>query len=271
MAPFRFPVQIPAMRSCVSSILLLTCVAASRAAENPVPPPLPIERYEQMLDQSPFALATPQAEPPPAPKDNWANNYVLAGLSKIPDENGVQRWLVIVESRDKREHFEVFGDEEKDGFSVASVDPSPIPRKSTVMMKKGGELGKVEFSQEEAPPAPQMPVPGVQRPGQPGAPGGVVVPGAQPPALGGNRVPGGNNGRIPLPRPNNIPNPAVPNGVVPRPATSQPVVPLPQGAVPAPQAVPAPGVTAYPSPAVPNPAAANGAPQPRRVRVINTQ
>ncbi len=238
--------------------LLLLSAPLARAVENPIPAPLPIDRYEQMLDQSPFTLATPPAELPPAPKDNWANNYVLAALGKIPDENGVPQWLVTVESRDKHEHFELFGNEERDGFSVASVDWSPLERKSTAMLKKGNEPGKLEMVlPQDTPASPQMPMAGVQRPGQPMVPGGIGIAGAPQPQFGVNRGANANNGgRIPLPRPNNFPNQPA-NGPAPRPNTVQPVVPLPGG-------------TAYPS-AAPGTGTQLGVPAPRRVRVINSQ
>ncbi len=126
------------------------------ATEAGWPEKLPLNRYDAMREQSPFALAT-VVEPPKAPTESFAANWELTGLAKLRDGQGLERDFVTIRSRDKRVSFSLFGDEpstdpDARGITIAAVDRSPATRKSKVTLKRGVETAVVEFGQEVAPP-----------------------------------------------------------------------------------------------------------------------
>jgi hypothetical protein len=234
MLPMRF-VLLP---------LLLTAFSAG-AAESPWPEKLPENRYDAMKEQSPFALATAPAEPPKAPTESFTANWELTGAGTLPDG----REYVAVRSRDRRVAFSLAGgevstDPDAQGVSLASVNWSPGYRKTSATLKKGTEFAKVEYSAEAAPPQ--------QPPGNPMNPGGIqrnaaAMPGVLPGAYGSaqsnvnqvggvNRLPGGVRTNV------NANGLVIPNG---------------QGGLPASNVIQAPNQ--------------NGAPQTRKLRVINTR
>lgn len=139
-----------------AALLLLLVPLAASAAETRLTDST--TRYAAMLDQSPFALAT-VVEAPAGPTESFTANWELVGLSKLRNEKGEERDYVSVRSRDRRLSFTLFGDEvateeEAKGVSIHSIDRQENGRKSTVLLKRGAETGKVEFSQEaSAPPA----------------------------------------------------------------------------------------------------------------------
>ncbi len=143
-----------------AALLLLLVPLAASAVETRLTDST--SRYAAMLEQSPFALAT-AVEAPPEPTESFTANWELTGLSKLRNEKGEERDYVSIRSRDRRLSFTLFGDEvateaEAKGVSIHSIDRQENGRKSTVMLKRGAETGKVEFSQETtpAPAAPAM-------------------------------------------------------------------------------------------------------------------
>lgn len=154
------------MRAAFLFLLLPTVVFAHEGSLSAATPPVveprltdPTSRYSAMLEQSPFALAT-VVEAPPEPTESFTANWDLIGLAKLRNEKGQDVDFVSIRSRDKRLSFSLYGDQiatagEANGISIHSIDRQSDSRKSTVMLKRGAELGKVEFSQEAAaPPAP---------------------------------------------------------------------------------------------------------------------
>lgn len=199
---------MPSLR--IVPLLLLSCVLpagfSSRAAA--VPEPYPLDRYEQMRTQSPFALAT--AEPTPTePERSFADNYVLTGLAKLKDVDGVERDFVTIKSRDETERITLFGPAEEKGFAIETVNWSPVQKKSTVRIKKGGQSGVVEFSQDPTPTsmpnqtAIARPIPGIANTpvGTPPRGGRVTIPRPAAP--------------VQIPRPTNAPQSIQPTTNVP--------------------------------------------------------
>lgn len=203
------------MRLLPLSLLLLAATPAW-AVESLLPEARPADRYEKSLAQSPFALAT-VVEAPAAPQESFASNWMLTGLSSMPDENGAMQDFVTIRSRDQRVAFSLFGPEvatgdDIGGVSIVKVDRSPDVRKSTVTLKKGAEIAKVEFSAEVATPAPAPGPPQNGRP--PAAPNMPGRPGGPPPNFnaqqgGGNRYQGRGGGGPALPRPPTVAPPNV--------------------------------------------------------------
>ncbi|MHA3773880.1 hypothetical protein ACXR0O_20285 [Verrucomicrobiota bacterium sgz303538] len=225
------------MRTLMFAPALLMVVAPAFAVQEVTPAAPPDSRYERMIEDSPFALATPAAAPE-APKDSFTKDWVVTGLVPERDAQGVESYFVTIRSRDQTQQFSLFGNQaNKDGVSIVSVERSPLTGKSKVTLKKGNEFGTVEFNQMEVQATP----PGANIPGRPIVPGGApqMVPGANPalrPPV--NRA---------IPRPNFPTN----NGVPVPPAVPQ----VNNGAAPLPSAPGAPGA----------------ADTRRRIRVINSK
>ena len=92
---------------------LLAAGSAFAVETADIPQSLPISRYAQMLEKSPFALATPLAPPEPTTQP-WAASLYVAGVAKIGDKD-----LVTIRSRnDQQTFYSLMTGEEKDGVSI---------------------------------------------------------------------------------------------------------------------------------------------------------
>ncbi len=137
-------------RPLFCAALLLT--NSGWSGENPIPTPLPAERYAAMASQSPFALATVTAAPA-APQASFAANWYVSGIARIGDTD-----FVSIKSRDAALQFSLFGQEpnQEHGVSVSSVNWSETIGKSTVILQKGTEMAKLEFNEAELRGAPSV-------------------------------------------------------------------------------------------------------------------
>ena len=168
-------------------ILFFSCCFCAHGAEpaEVAPAPLMAARYDTMIKKSPFAPATAAATPPPA-APSFTTNYYISGIARIGDTD-----FVTVVSRSDQSRFSLApGESGPEAITVSKVEWSDDLGKSKVTMKKGGEVGVVEFDQAAtqkgvavAPP----PVPGAQNrpnipmPPQPGNNGGQHFPGQNGP------------------------------------------------------------------------------------------
>ena len=190
----------------LSLIPVLTCLHGAMALAGVIPDPLPASRYDKMLDQSPFAVATP-TEAPAEKIVGWAENLYLGPVAHIT-KDGEEKDFVVVKSRsDPTGSFTLIGNaENSDGIQLVKLEWSENPAKAKAVVKKGTEFATLEVNQADFtnPPAPvQQPRPGV-------GPTGIPVP---------------NAGNV-IRRPTNTP--------------AQPVIPRPTGTYPsAPNAAPA--------------------------------
>jgi hypothetical protein len=162
----------------------------------------------------------------------FANLFVV-GLARLRDPIHGDRDFVTVKSRLAEEKpFTLSGTEpNKEGFSIVSIDRSDRVGKSKVTVKKGTEVGVLEFNEMAMQPQAGS--------GQPGA---VNLPG---------------NG---VPRPNGAGNSFRPNGI-PRPNGSNPQA----SGIPRPNMGPGAGSQPAPFPARP------GGNTQRKIRVINAK
>ncbi|HEX8295365.1 MAG TPA: hypothetical protein VF593_03640 [Chthoniobacteraceae bacterium] len=182
-------------------LLLTTCASAGAwAAESALPSSFPPSRYDRMVEKSPFALATPVVAPVIAEK-NFADRWSITGLAQVDGQN-----FVTIKSHGDDRQFSLFGNEEtKDGIKIQSVEWSPVPRRSTVTIVKGGELAKLEFNPEsEAAPgslAAQQ-ANGALRAGTPQT--------VRPQGSGPLPMPGSSSANR-IPRPGGVPGQIVPN------------------------------------------------------------
>lgn len=200
---------MPLVRLFLAGSLLISA-QASGAVESHTPQAYPASRYLKLSERAPFALATPTTvvtEKPPSP----FNNLHVIGLARIKDPVNGDRDFVTIKSRDAQQlPFSLSGAEEnKEGFSIVSVEWSDRVGKSKVVVKKGAEVGTLEFDEMTV----QNPVvnPNAQRPNgvNPGIPGAPV---------NGIINPRNQAGRPPaIPRPN-----VNPQGNQPLPMNAQP-------------------------------------------------
>ncbi len=128
-----------------------------------IPKPFPVSRYSALFEKSPFAVATAAPEAAPA-AENFATNFVVTGIAKNRGTDSKEVYTVFVRSRDLSTRLVLTGDKPSDeGISVVSVEEAAVAAKSSVVLKKGSETGRVEFDQAALaassgggqPPAPQ--------------------------------------------------------------------------------------------------------------------
>jgi hypothetical protein len=260
-----------------ATLLLLLAPLAVSAAETRLTDPT--ARYSAMLEQSPFALAT-VVETPAEPKESFAANWELTGLARLRDEKGDEKDYVTIRSRDRRLAFTLHGeqeatDEEAKGVSIQSVDRQEAARKSSVMLKRGSETAKVEFSQEASAPTAGVGI----NPAMNGNQARVM----QMQQMQAQQAQQAQQARVQqmqntltygASKPSALVNPGQPAAGIPRPPASGVI--HPNGAM-APNGVntafPPNGGAVYPQPnnGNINPAVPNSADPRRRLRVINTR
>lgn len=157
------------------------------SGDSAIPSAAPAERYAGMSRHSPFALATPAAPTAPA-GPSFAANWFVTGIARIDDQD-----FVSIQARDLSTQFSLLGHEPHPGNEVSLVEVqwSPVIGKSTVTLRKGTEIARLEFNEAAVHgPAPAATPGGIaaKKAGTGGiAPSGVSiagsasVPRAQPP------------------------------------------------------------------------------------------
>lgn len=200
------------MRFNALSILLLF-VAASRGADD-VPKRFNFDRYQTMMERSPFAVATAVAAPAATP--DFAKDLYVANAAKSPEGDMV----TIASSSDKNFKKYLTTKEAVDGFTVANIEWSEKVGATKVTISKDGKYATLTFNQAliAEKPTPNQPAPAA--PMAP-PPGGLVPPGGTTPVQTVFPKP------APVP---SIPGPRV-RGVIPRnptPAQEAPPVPKPE-------------------------------------------
>jgi len=175
-------------------------LGCSLACGSDLPQPLLLSRYQEMIDKSPFAVATPVAAPEEKSAPFVENLYV----------NGITQmgagYFVSIRSKDQQQGFSLFtGGKGPDGITLVSVAWDPVVEKSRVRLARGSEQGDILFDQAavHAPPVaaggkPNVPRPGVFPPNgilQPNVPGMPGRPMMHP--LPPNRIQPGAAGKMP--------------------------------------------------------------------------
>lgn len=163
--------------------LLLPCTALS---DPELPEQRPFSDYQKLVEQSPFTLATPAAEPE---KPNPFTNFYVTGIAKVGDSD-----CVYVASRAEDKKFMlVTGEPGPEGFVLEKIEYADEVGRTKVHIRQnpGGETGVIEFDPAVivASASPQQPAvsaagtpptvrPGFERrriqmatPGQPDQPG----------------------------------------------------------------------------------------------------
>lgn len=170
----------------------------------------PPNRFESLIQKSPFAPATPTAAPV-AP--NFAANLYISSVAAIGE-----KYLVSVASREQPNKTFISTDEPSpDGLALVSVQYSSEIGKSKVTVKKGGETATLEFDQAALrSAAPAAGAPSALDPQAPRLRQGAAFPG-QIPSIPGRApaapvtalpaTPGQPRSPQVLPGPNSQPNP----------------------------------------------------------------
>ncbi len=236
------------------------CTVPIFAAQFTPPQPLAPNRYDKMVEEWPFALATPAAPPPTEAAPGFAVNLHIMGISRERYPDGKERDTVIVKSQADQTVMRLVGNEpNKEGISVAGVEWSERVGKTKVTLKKGTEFAPLEFDQALVHSAGQAPPPtaAVPRPGV-----GGLLPQARPVGTPNTSLPTG------LPGNGQAINGQVLNGQRIQ-SRNQPIIPRPNAVAPT-SARPQPGAFPQALPGT-NPTQPPSSDPRRRERVINSK
>ena len=124
-----------------SILAVSTCVPIFAADQPVIPEAMPNDRYDLMIARSPFSVATPEVEPS-AP--SFAEKLFVMGIAKLGSED-----MVTISSRGTTDRpFTLVGTEDAfEGISLVSVEWSDEVGKSRVTLKKGSEVGVIQFNE----------------------------------------------------------------------------------------------------------------------------
>ncbi len=193
------------------SILMFLVPAAVRADD--VPKRFNFDRYQVMLDRSPFAVASAVALP--VATADFAKDLYLANAAKSPEGDIV----TIASGFDKNFKKYLTTKEPVDGYSIANIEWSDKVGATKVTISKDGKFATLTFNQALlAQPASNAPAPPQQPPATAGQQGGAAPPQtvfpkpAPVPSLPNQRVRGviQRNPNVQSPNPNAVPRTETP-------------------------------------------------------------
>ncbi len=195
------------------SLALLAAVPVSLLLADDVPKSFAFERYQAMMDRSPFAVATAAAAPVATP--NFAKDLYVANAAHSKDGDLV----TIASSADKNFKKYLNTNEAEDGYTITNIEWSDKVGATKVTIAKDGQTATLTFNEAllrqnvaSQPPQPQMPQQNPQ---------------AQPIVPPPNTVVQPNITR-PMPVPSLPTPPARVRGVIPKnPTAVAPVTPVP--------------------------------------------
>jgi hypothetical protein len=121
------------------SILGVGLAVSSRADD--FPQRLKFDRYQTLLDRSPFTVATASALPAATP--DFAKDLYIANAAKSPDGDMV----TLASSTDKLFKKYLTTREPVDGFSIASIEWSERVGATKVTVSKDGKFATLTFNQ----------------------------------------------------------------------------------------------------------------------------
>src|ERR1700739_4925196 len=125
------------------------------ARADDLPKKLNFDRYQGMLEHSPFAVATAVVAPAATP--NFAKDLYVANAAKSPDGD----MITIASSTDKDFKKYLTTRAPVDGYAIASIEWSDKVGETRVTISKDGQLATLSFNQMVlAQPLPNRP-PGI--------------------------------------------------------------------------------------------------------------
>ena len=156
------------------SIFAAMAAVSVRAADD-LPQRLNFDRYQGMLDHSPFAVASAVVAPAATP--NFAKDLYVANAAKSADGDMV----TIASSSDKEFKKYLTTKNPVDGYAIANIEWSDKVGETKVTISKDGQFATLSFNQAEiSKPLPNRPAPGVIQPPPPPAQPGYQKPGVNP-------------------------------------------------------------------------------------------
>ena len=166
---------------CMSIFALVAAISVR--ADDDLPKRLAFDRYQGMLDRSPFAVAT--AVIAPAAASSFAKDLYVANAAKSEDGDMV----TIASSSDRNFKRYLTTKEPVDGFAIANIEWSEKVGETKVTISKDGEFATLTFNQALlTQPLPNQPV-AAPVPGagalpfmQPGFPKGPQLPAVPTPS-----------------------------------------------------------------------------------------
>src|SRR5229473_2721401 len=155
------------------SVCALCVSVSSLFAADDLPQRLNFDRYQGMLDHSPFAVASAVVAPAATP--SACKDLFIANAAKSADGDMV----TIGSTVDKEFKKYLTTKNPVDGYSIANIEWSDKVGETKVTISKDGQFATLNFNQavltqplpnKPAPPmpgvVPPQPQPGFQRPGQ---------------------------------------------------------------------------------------------------------
>ncbi len=143
-------------RPLLSALLSIVTVGPLAAS---VPEALPLERYDGLMKNSPFALATAPVAPVAAAQEtpSFAKDFYVVGIAQIGETP-----FVTISTRDRQRRFSLsLGESSADGITLTNVEWLPGVGKSKVTLRKDEALGVIGFDeaamQPSAPPVVPQP------------------------------------------------------------------------------------------------------------------
>ena len=183
--------------------ILAVIVAVSAWAADDLPQRLNFDRYQGILDHSPFAVASAVVAPAATP--NFAKDLYVANAAKSPDGDMV----TIGSSSDKEFKKYLTTKNPEDGYAIASIEWSDKVGETKVTISKDGQFATLTFNQTLlTQPLPNRPPPGVvPPPSQPTAQPGFLKPAQNPGMVAPTPHVRGTIQRNPQPQPAATPQP----------------------------------------------------------------
>ena len=177
----------------ISTALLLTLPTLAFALDKAVSPVSePIKRYQDMVERSPFALATETAPPPAPDLPGFAKDLVLTGAVRL----NKGEYITII-SRDQTQRFCLTSGEPYNGISLVNVTWSDVVGKTKATLKRGSEYGVIGFDEANARSGPVATPAAGNTPAQ----GTAKESSVQPSGNGASAPPTGQNSATPQPSP----------------------------------------------------------------------
>ena len=121
--------------------LILALSAAICAPADDLPTKVYFDRYQTMLEHSPFSVAT--AVIAPAATQSFANDLCVANAAKSPDGDVV----TIVSTSDKDFKKYLTTKTAVDGYAIAGIEWSDRVGETKVTISKDGQLTTLTFNQ----------------------------------------------------------------------------------------------------------------------------
>jgi hypothetical protein len=149
--------------------------AATDKPADVLPPRFNFDRYAEMVNHSPFAIATAVALPSATP--GFAKDLYMANAARLPEGDMV----TLASSSDQGFKKYLTTRQPVEGYSIASIEWSDRVGATKVTISKDGNFATITFNQAllsqsapNAPPTPSLPIPELPpafaQPPQPAAP-----------------------------------------------------------------------------------------------------